>query len=132
MSNKMASILIVDDEMTSIEVMRCLLETNVDIKTAETGIHALALLKEHTFDLVLLDIDLPDMSGFDVCKKIKSDDETKKLPVIFISGYKDLIFEMQAYEAGAADYLNKPVSLIRLLMRINVNLNIKLPIPKID
>lgn len=132
MSNKMASILIVDDEMTSIEVMRCLLSTNVDIKTAETGTDALALLKEHTFDLVLLDIDLPDMSGFDVCKKIKSDDETKKLPVIFISGYKDLIFEMQAYEAGAADYLNKPVSLIRLLMRINVNLNIKLPIPRID
>ncbi|MEL0613877.1 response regulator [Marinomonas arenicola] len=128
---KMAKFLIVDDEMTSIEVMRCLLEKNVDIEIAETGRQALEMLKEHQFDLVLLDVDLPDMSGFDVCKKIKGTPDTQDVPVIFISGYKDLIFEMQAYEAGAEDYLNKPVSLIRLLMRINVILKIKLPIPKI-
>ncbi|MEP2618247.1 MAG: hypothetical protein ABJH25_09450, partial [Marinomonas sp.] len=66
------------------------------------------------------------------CKGIKDNPTTSDIPVIFISGYKDLIFEMQAYEAGGADYLTKPVSLIRLLMRINVNLNIKLPIPKIS
>ncbi|MEL0622457.1 response regulator [Marinomonas arenicola] len=128
---KMAKFLIVDDEMTSIEVMRCLLEKNVEIEIAETGRQALEMLKEHQFDLVLLDVDLPDMSGFDVCKKIKGTPDTQDVPVIFISGYKDLIFEMQAYEAGAEDYLNKPVSLIRLLMRINVILKIKLPIPKI-
>ncbi|MEP0071573.1 MAG: response regulator [Marinomonas sp.] len=132
MLEKMAKILIVDDEMTSIEVMRCLLETNVDITIAETGRQALTKLSEEAFDLVLLDVDLPDMSGFDVCKGIKDNPTTSDIPVIFISGYKDLIFEMQAYEAGGADYLTKPVSLIRLLMRINVNLNIKLPIPKIS
>lgn len=128
---KMAKILIVDDEMTSIEAMRCLLEVNVDVKSTGTGLKALSMLKEEHFDLILLDIDLPDISGFDVCKSIKEDESTKNIPVFFISGYKDLIFEMQAYDAGAADYLSKPVNLIRLLMRINVNLNIKLPIPKL-
>ncbi|WP_181903117.1 response regulator [Marinomonas pollencensis] len=73
----------------------------------------------------------PDISGFDICKRIKNNGNTKDIPIIFISGYKDLIFEMQAYEAGGVDYINKPISVIRLLMRINVNLNIKLPIPKI-
>ena len=131
MSVKIAKILIVDDEVTSIEVMRSLLQTNVDVVTAETSFEALSLLEKDDFDLVLLDVDLPDMSGFDVCKIIKETERTQNIPVIFISGYKDLIFEMQAYEAGAADYLSKPVNLIRLLMRINVNLNIKIPIPKI-
>lgn len=121
----------VDDELTSIEAVRCLLNANVDIKTAGTGKLALDLLSSEKFDLVLLDVDLPDISGFDICSHIKQNELTKNIPVIFISGYKDLIFEMQAYEAGAADYLSKPVNLIRLLMRINVNLNIKLPIPKI-
>lgn len=127
----MANILIVDDEVTSIEVMRCLLETNVNTQVAETGQKALELLEKNNFDLVLLDVDLPDISGFDVCKRLKNNENTKDIPVIFISGYKDLIFEMQAYEAGGVDYINKPISVIRLLMRINVNLNIKLPIPKI-
>lgn len=131
MSKKMANILIVDDEVTSIEVMRCLLETNVNTQVAETGQKALELLEKNNFDLVLLDVDLPDISGFDVCKRLKNNENTKDIPVIFISGYKDLIFEMQAYEAGGVDYINKPISVIRLLMRINVNLNIKLPIPKI-
>ncbi|MFT2098174.1 two-component system response regulator [Marinomonas sp. 2405UD66-6] len=131
MSNKLAKVLIVDDELTSIEVMRCLLETNVEIKTAETAHDALNILASESFDLILLDVDLPDMSGFDLCRKLKDDEQTKQTPVIFISGYKDLIFEMQAYEAGGADYLCKPVNLIRLLMRINVTLDIKLPIPKI-
>ncbi|TYL47449.1 PleD family two-component system response regulator [Marinomonas sp. IMCC 4694] len=131
MSIKMAKILMVDDELTSIEAVRCLLNANVDIKTAGTGKAAIDLLNNENFDLVLLDVDLPDISGFDICNHIKQQEHTKHIPVIFISGYKDLIFEMQAYEAGAADYLSKPVNLIRLLMRINVNLNIKLPIPKI-
>lgn len=127
----LAKALIVDDELTSIEVMRCLLETNVEIKTAETASEALDILASESFDLILLDVDLPDMSGFDLCRKLKSGEQTKQTPIIFISGYTDLIFEIQAYEAGGADYLSKPVNLIRLLMRINVTLNIKLPIPKI-
>ncbi|REG78241.1 response regulator [Marinomonas pollencensis] len=58
MSKKMANILIVDDEVTSIEVMRCLLETNVNTQVAETGQKALELLEKNDFDLVLLDVDL--------------------------------------------------------------------------
>lgn len=130
MSNeKLAKVLIIDDESSSIEVMTTMLESTMDIVIAETADDGYNLLQLHDFDIILLDVDLPDMSGFDLCKKIKSDSQYSDIPVIFISGYKDLIFEIQAFEAGGIDYLTKPISPVKMLIRMSVALKIKLPIP---
>ncbi|MGI2173659.1 response regulator [Shewanella ulleungensis] len=128
-TEKLAQVLIIDDESSSIEVMTTMLESTMTIFVAETAEDGYNLLKLHDFDIILLDVDLPDISGFDLCKKIKSEKKFANIPVIFISGYKDLIFEIQAFEAGGVDYLSKPISPVKMLIRMSVALNIKLPIP---
>jgi DNA-binding response OmpR family regulator len=128
-TEKLAQVLIIDDESSSIEVMTTMLESTMTVFVAETAEDGYNLLKLHDFDVILLDVDLPDISGFDLCKKIKSEKKFANIPVIFISGYKDLIFEIQAFEAGGVDYLSKPISPVKMLIRMSVALNIKLPIP---
>ncbi|GGP75722.1 response regulator [Shewanella ulleungensis] len=128
-TEKLAQVLIIDDESSSIEVMTTMLESTMTVFVAETAEDGYNLLKLHDFDIILLDVDLPDISGFDLCKKIKSEKKFANIPVIFISGYKDLIFEIQAFEAGGVDYLSKPISPVKMLIRMSVALNIKLPIP---
>lgn len=128
-TEKLAQVLIIDDESSSIEVMTTMLESTMTVFVAETAEDGYNLLKLHDFDIILLDVDLPDISGFDLCKKIKSEKKFANIPVIFISGYKDLIFEIQAFEAGGVDYLSKPISPVKMLIRMSVALSIKLPIP---
>lgn len=128
-TEKLAKVLIIDDEHSSIEVMTTMLESTMAIYVAETAEEGYNLLQLHDIDIILLDVDLPDISGFDFCKKVKSELRYATIPVIFISGYKDLIFEIQAFEAGGVDYLTKPISPIKMLIRMSVALNIKLPIP---
>ncbi|MCU7369458.1 response regulator [Paucibacter sp. O1-1] len=99
-TQKLAKVLIIDDEHSSIEVMTTMLESTMTVYVAETAEEGYNLLQLHDIDIILLDVDLPDLSGFDLCKKIKSDQCFVDIPVIFISGYKDLIFEIQAFEAG--------------------------------
>lgn len=128
-TEKLAKVLIIDDEHSSIEVMTTMLESTMTVYVAETAEEGYNLLQLHDIDIILLDVDLPDLSGFDLCKKIKSEQNFADIPVIFISGYKDLIFEIQAFEAGGIDYLTKPISPIKMLIRMSVALKIKLPIP---
>ncbi|GGQ29873.1 response regulator [Shewanella litoralis] len=128
-TEKLAKVLIIDDESSSIEVMTTMLESTMDIVIAETADDGYNLLQLHDFDIILLDVDLPDLSGFDLCKRIKSEIRFSHIPVIFISGYKDLIFEIQAFESGGIDYLTKPISPVKMLIRMSVVLKIKLPIP---
>ncbi|WP_282109724.1 response regulator [Shewanella algicola] len=128
-TEKLAKVLIIDDEHSSIEVMTTMLESTMTVYVAETAEEGYNLLQLHDIDIILLDVDLPDLSGFDLCKKIKSEQSFADIPVIFISGYKDLIFEIQAFEAGGIDYLTKPISPIKMLIRMSVALKIKLPIP---
>ncbi|GGP65624.1 hypothetical protein GCM10009347_34230 [Shewanella algicola] len=128
-TEKLAKVLIIDDEHSSIEVMTTMLESTMTVYVAETAEEGYNLLQLHDIDIILLDVDLPDLSGFDLCKKIKSEQSFVDIPVIFISGYKDLIFEIQAFEAGGIDYLTKPISPVKMLIRMSVALNVTLPIP---
>ena len=128
-TEKRVKVLIVDDESSSIEVMTTMLESTMSVYVAESAEAGYNLLQLHDFDIILLDVDLPDTSGFDFCKKIKTDLSFSSIPVIFISGYKDLIFEIQAFEAGGIDYLTKPISPIKMLIRMSVALKTTLPIP---
>ncbi|MGI2169929.1 response regulator [Shewanella sp. MF05960] len=128
-TEKLTKVLIIDDESSSIEVMKTMLESTMAVFVAETADDGYNLLQLHDFDIILLDVDLPDMSGFDLCKRIKSELRFTHIPVIFISGYKELIFEIQAFESGGIDYLTKPISPVKMLIRMSVALNVKLPIP---
>ncbi|CAA0082220.1 putative cyclic di-GMP phosphodiesterase [Zhongshania aliphaticivorans] len=122
MTEQKAKILIVDDEPASLETLCVMLEHGCDLIKATTAQEGLDALLSQNIDLVLLDVDLPDQSGFDVCKQIKSNSETAAVPVIFLTGYDGIVFEAQAFQAGAVDFITKPASPYRVLMRVNAHL----------
>ncbi len=100
-----------------------------DIYIAKTGAEALRLSDQNDFDVILMDMELPDMSGAGVCRMLKAGPKSQNILVIFISGFSDLIFGVQAFEAGGVDYLIKPIGPVRVLLRINVHLSNKLSLP---
>jgi putative two-component system response regulator len=118
-----ATVLIVDDEPSSVEALGVVLGNQLRVLLACSGGEALRLAADNRIDLVLMDVDLPDMSGFRCCQLLLA--KSKPAPVVlFVSGYSDLVFELQAFEAGGSDYLTKPISPARVMARINRHLGL--------
>ena len=87
-----------------------MMDKNYDVIRADGGIQCLNLLKNKVIpDLILLDIMMPDMNGHEVCSKLKSDDATKNIPVIFVTAKDEIDDKLDGYELGAANYITKPV-----------------------
>jgi CheY-like chemotaxis protein len=104
-----AQVLVVDDNAVIAFDMRQLLQTSVAETTlAGSGEQALTLVRERRFDLILLNIHLPGISGLEVCRRLKLDPQLKAIPVIFVSGECDQVFVNEALRLGAVDYLTKP------------------------
>jgi len=113
------SLLVVDDDATNREVLTRRLERQGHVvTTAARGIEALALLRPSTFDLVLLDIMMPDMDGYELLQRIKTDQALQHIPVIMISALNEVQSVVRCIEAGADDYLTKPFNPILLRARI--------------
>ncbi len=113
-------ILVVDDSPLSIELISELLKgSGYQIHSAENGLMAMDKLKNENFDLVMLDVMMPYMDGYEVCKKIKSTPETSGIPVIFITAKNDNDSIIRGFEAGAVDYVAKPFHTRELIMRVN-------------
>ncbi|MFW1678355.1 response regulator [Pontibacter sp. JAM-7] len=115
-------VLVVDDELSALALLTSVLEAGVDVLTAENGQQAIASAIAAQPELILLDADLPDMSGFEVCRRLKEEPKTQQIPIIFLTGFDDLLFEIQAFEAGAVDYVVKSVSPVRVLMRVRAHI----------
>jgi adenylate cyclase len=107
-SNK--SILIVDDTPTNIDILLEILSEEYDLSVATDGESALESVAESAPDLILLDIMMPGMDGYEVCTRLKADESTKSIPVIFITAMNDIKDELKGFEVGAIDYITKPFS----------------------
>jgi sigma-B regulation protein RsbU (phosphoserine phosphatase) len=104
-------ILIVDDERLNIKVLADLLKPNYKIMAAISGEQALkAVRSENPPDLILLDVMMPEMDGYEVCRKLKADENTREIPVIFVTAMGQESDETRGLELGAADYITKPIS----------------------
>ena len=122
-----SKILIVDDIPKNIQMaMNILKDEGYKMFYAKSGEMALKLVTEHDFDLILLDIMMPDMNGFDVCKKIKDNKKSKRIPIIFLSGKDSSQDIEQAYECGGIDYVVKPFITIELITKVNSYTRLKL------
>ncbi|MCP4500843.1 MAG: hybrid sensor histidine kinase/response regulator [Deltaproteobacteria bacterium] len=114
-------ILLVDDVSANIMVLRAVLRNeNIDIYEALSGNEALSLMLRHRFALMLLDVRMPDMSGFELATLIRSQEEARDTPIIFVSGIdRDDAVEFEGYEAGAVDFVFKPIraSILRQKVR---------------
>ncbi len=118
-------ILIVDDSPLSIElIFELLKESGYDLHSAENGRVALEKLKNENFDLVLLDVMMPYMNGYELCRKIKSTNEISGIPVIFITAKNDNENIINGFEAGAVDYVAKPFNTRELLMRVKTHVEL--------
>jgi|GEM_PF-2972136 len=118
-------ILIVDDEEANLQLIGKILQNlDVDITLASSGKEALQLLKSLVPDLIILDIIMPSMSGFDVCRKIKSRKPTSEVPIIFLSAKVDSEDIIKGFDIGARDYITKPFIKEELVARVEAQLNI--------
>lgn len=121
-----ANILIVDDIPSNIRLMVSILdEHGYSISYAQSGKHAIELCKKVFFDLILLDVMMPGMDGFEVCEVLKSMELTREIPVIFLTARTDQDSILKGFEIGGVDYVTKPFSEKELLVRIRTHLDLK-------
>lgn len=118
--NMKVKVLVVDDEKDIVDLIKYNLEKENEfiVSTANNGKQALELASSDKPDLILLDIMMPELNGFDVCKKLKSDNATSKIPVIFLTAKENEIDEIVGLELGADDYIQKPISPRKVIARI--------------
>ena len=119
-------ILVVDDNQQNRELLQAYLE-DVDCLTipANDGLEALDIIKKDPPDLVLLDVMMPKMSGFEVCKRIKNDPKTTDIPVIMVTALSEFGDIERGIDSGTDDFLSKPVNKLELLTRIKTMLKLK-------
>ncbi|MBE0493827.1 MAG: diguanylate cyclase [Thiomicrospira sp.] len=127
MSSDKSAILIVDDISSNIQVLANALQADHRIKVATNGDRALEICRSETPpDLILLDIMMPDMDGYEVCRKLKSDAETSSIPIIFVTALSEVNDEEKGLNLGAVDYITKPFHLPIVKIRVRNHLNLKL------
>lgn len=115
----MTTILVVDDIETNIKLLTAkLLKEYYTVLTANSGKEALAILKKGKIDIILLDVMMPEMDGFEVCKTIKTDPETTHIPVVMVTALSDIDDRVKGLEAGADEFLTKPISDTALFVRL--------------
>lgn len=103
-------ILIVDDEPNNLQLLRQILKGKYQLSMATDGFQALEVAKKMQPDLVLLDVMMPELDGYETCKKLKADPKTADIPVIFVTAKTDVQDEKHGFDMGAVDYITKPVS----------------------
>jgi sigma-B regulation protein RsbU (phosphoserine phosphatase) len=121
--NEMKKILVVDDEPLNINILVELLKENYKMMAAKSGAQALkAARSSNKPDLILLDIMMPEMDGYEVCRQLKADENTKDIPVIFVSAMSEALDETKGFDVGAIDYITKPISPKTLEARVETHL----------
>ena len=119
-------VLCVDDESTSLRLLNAILSPRgFDVVTTATGSDALAVLESREVDIVLLDVMLPEVSGFDICRRIKEDERRRHIPVVMVTALRSKDDRIRGIEAGADDFISKPFDQPELLARIGMLLKIK-------
>jgi len=126
-------VLVVDDNQPNRELLEVYLE-DVDCRAipARDGLEALKIIAKNPPDLVLLDVMMPKMSGFEVCKKIKNDPKTSDIPVIMVTALNEFGDIERGLDCGTDDFLSKPVNKLELLARVRTMLKLKHLTDKLD
>ena len=116
-------VLAVDDTPENLDVVKGLLTPTYVVKAAVNGMMALKIAEKQSPDLILLDIRMPQMDGYEVCRRLKANEATAGIPVIFLTGESDAASESTASEVGAVGYITKPIDPDTLLAKIDACLS---------
>src|SRR3989339_29483 len=127
------TVLIVDDMAANIAILSDLLQNSYKIKIAKSGQRALEIAKsKEKPDLILLDIEMPQMNGYDVCNILKSSSETRNIPIIFVTAKNDTMDEEYGLNLGAIDYIKKPFHPAIIKIRVKNHMDLKLKSDKLE
>ena len=123
---KIPTVLVVDDNLQNLELLQAYLE-DLDCQTipAHDGLEAMEIVTENPPDLILLDVMMPKMSGFEVCKRVKNDPKTSDIPVIMVTALNEFGDIERGIDSGTDDFLSKPVNKLELLTRVKTMLKLK-------
>nr|WP_245817489.1 response regulator [Hydrococcus rivularis] len=114
-----ANILVVDDTPDNLRVLSAsLMKRGYQVRCVKNGAMALITAKKAPPDLILLDIKMPEMDGYEVCEKLKADAHTREIPVIFLSALDDVFDKVKAFQVGGVDYITKPFQIEEIVVRI--------------
>lgn len=125
MEKNKSRVLIVDDDPNNLQLVRQILNSEYNLSFALNGFIALELSEKLKPDLILLDIMMPEIDGYEVCKRLKANSKTKDIPVIFVTANTEMEGEIKGLEIGAVDYITKPISVPILEARIKTHLELK-------
>src|SRR5450631_2904658 len=121
-----ASILVVDDTSANLQVLAGMLkERGYKVRPVPSGKLALLAAQRDPPDLILLDINMPEMNGYEVCEHLKADDNLKGIPIIFISGLTESLDKVKAFAIGGVDYITKPFQIEELHARVETHLKLR-------
>lgn len=117
------TLLIVDDIPENIDVLSGALSSHYSLKVALNGERALKIAHAHPPpDMILLDVMMPGLDGYEVCKRLKGDPDTQRIPVIFVTAKNEVVDEERGLDLGAVDYIHKPISVPIVLARVRTHL----------
>ncbi len=119
------NILIVDDEKANIDIIKNVISADHKVYYSEKPELALKILNRINIDLILLDIMMPEIDGYELCGILKKDEKLKNIPVIFITGKDDIVSIVKGFEIGAVDYITKPVEVLELKARIKTHMELQ-------
>jgi sigma-B regulation protein RsbU (phosphoserine phosphatase) len=123
---KLESVLLVDDNPANLRLLsQILCERNYHVRAVTSGTRALASAQMEPPDLILLDIRMPGMDGYQVCQRLKADPATESIPVLFISALDDVGDKMKAFSAGGVDYITKPFQVEEVVARVETHLSLR-------
>ena len=118
------TLLLVDDEPVNLRVLKQTLGDEYRLVFAKNGMDALKLVSQDKPDLILLDVMMPEMTGLEVCITLKKDHATKAIPIIFVTALNDAVYEAKGLNAGAVDYISKPISPAVVRARVKTHLSL--------
>lgn len=120
----MPTLLLVDDEPVNLRVLKKILGDDYSLIFAKNGEEAIRLAKTHQPELILLDIMMPRLTGFDVCQRLKQQQQTRSIPIIFVTALNDEHDEAEGFAVGAVDYITKPVNPAIVKARVKTHLSL--------
>ncbi len=123
---ELGDVLVVDDTLANLRLLINLLSAyGYNVRPAQSGPLALAAIEASRPDIILLDINMPEMNGYEVCRRLKADESTRDIPVIFVSALDDTESKLEAFSSGGVDYISKPFQLEEVSIRIKTHLTIR-------
>ena len=117
-------VLIVDNETSNLKILREILQDHMDVLVAKSGQQALKIAEIQQPTLILLDVVMPEMDGFEVITHLKRNEKTRSIPVIFITGLSDVESEVKGFNLGACDYISKPFHAVIVNSRVKLHLDL--------